>query len=120
MTLLPGPEAPCPLKITLKLIAEIEHGYGSLYRLAEDLLAGTLPLTTMFDLLKICYQHAGCGVSEDFLLQQPAMELLTAVLLDILGPMERAGAATSEIAPPPARFLSEMLTKFPDPKGAGP
>jgi hypothetical protein len=96
MTVLPGDGQSHPLKISLKLIADIEENQGSLYQMAESLLDKSLPLGALIGVLKILYRHAGCGMTEerldDFLLRQPCTELLTSVLLDILGPIDRLGA----------------------------
>jgi len=96
MTILPGTGQSYPLKISLQLIAEIEGGYGSLYQLAENLLDESLPFSTVAGILKTLYRHAGCKMTEealdDFILRQPGAELLTAVLLEILEPIDRMGA----------------------------
>jgi hypothetical protein len=107
--ILQGPDKTYPLKISLKLIAEVEADHGSLYVLAEDLLGKTLPLSEMVEIVKMLYGHAGCtAVPDDFLLQQPCTEILITFLLDVLGPIERVAS------PPPAPFLDEMVKKFPD------
>ena len=111
MITLQGPDKTYTLKTSLKLIAAVEEGYGSLYALAEDLLEKTLPLSEMVEIVKTLYRHAGCETArDDFLLQQPCTEILITFLLDILGPIERVAT------PPSAPFLDEMVKKFPDPK----
>ena len=121
MTVLPGYDQPSyPLRITLSLIAEMEGTYGSIYQMAENLLDKSLPLSTIIGVLKMLYRHAECEISEDvlddFLLQQPCTELLTSVLLDILEPIERLESITLESLPLTAKFLAEMVKKFPDSK----
>ena len=106
--ILQGPDGAYPLKTSLKLVAEVEAGCGSLYALAEDLLEKTLPLSEMIEIVKKLYLHAGCEVPDDFLLQQPCTEILITFLLEVLGPIERSAL------PPPAPFLDEMMKKFPD------
>ena len=109
MMILQGPDNTYTLDVSLKLIAELEAGYGSLYTLAEDLLGKTLPLSEMVEIVKSLYRHAGCdNVADDFLLQQPCTEILITFLLDTLGPIERVAT------PPAAAFLDEMTKRFPD------
>jgi len=108
MMMLQGPDKTFPLKTSLKLIAAVEEGYGSLHALAEDLLEKTLPLSEMVDIVKTLYHHAGAEVTDDFLLQQPCTEILITFLLGVLGPIERVAT------PPSAQFLDEMAKKFPD------
>jgi hypothetical protein len=106
---LQGPDKTYPLKASLKLIAAVEEGYGSLHALAEDLLEKTLPLSEMIEIVKTLYRYAGCmSVDDEFLLQQPCTEILITFLLDVLGPIERAAT------PPTGAFMDEMVKKFPD------
>ncbi|MFH1158062.1 MAG: hypothetical protein V1721_04160 [Pseudomonadota bacterium] len=118
MTFLLTPDQPCPLEVNLKLIAEMEGSYGSLYQIAERLLDKSLPVSSMIGVIKMLYRHAGCGIPDealdDFLLRQPCTELLTSVLLDILEPIE--GGMMPEPLPPSAQFLAGMIKKFPDSK----
>ena len=107
--ILQGPDGTYPLKTSLKLVAEVEASYGSLYALAEDLLEKTLPLSEMVEIVKKLYVHAGCDAPpDDFLLQQPCTEILITFLLEVLAPIERVAT------PPSAPFLDEMMKKFPD------
>jgi hypothetical protein len=108
--ILQGPDKAYTLKTSLKLIAEVEAGYGSLYALAEDLLEKTLPLSEMVEIVKTLYRHAGCAAADDFLLRQPCTEILITFLLDVIGPVERV------CVPPSQQFLDEMVKKFPDGK----
>ena len=99
MITLSGPDKPYSFKVSLKLISELEGGYGSLYQMAEDLLNQSFPLSSMAGVLKVLFRHAGCAVEEnildDFIIQQPCADILASVLLDILGPVERLGAVTT-------------------------
>jgi hypothetical protein len=109
MMRLQGPDKTYTLKTSLKLIAEVEASYGSLYALAEDLLEKTLPLSEMVEIVKSFYRHAGCAAPlDDFLLQQPCAEILITFLLDVLRPIENTAM------PPVAKFMDEMMKKFPD------
>lgn len=106
MTILPEPEGSYTLKISLALIAAIENNHGSIYQLAEKLLDKSLGLAVIISVLKSVYRAAGRDVAEEFLLQQPCAELLTSVLLDILGPVERLGAVQPGEPSPAAKSVS--------------
>lgn len=92
MIFLPTSNQAYPLKISLQFISEIENAYGSIYRLAEGLVDRSLSLTVIVGILKLAYRHAGCEITEEVILRQPCTELLTSILLDILGPVDRLGA----------------------------
>lgn len=98
MFVLPGFDKVYPVKISLQLIEKIESAHGSLYQVAEDMLEQSLPMSKMVEFLKIIYRHAGCDIPEEaleeFLLKQPCPELLIALLLSILDPVDKMGGST--------------------------
>jgi hypothetical protein len=95
MTVLQGPDRDYPVKITLGLVADLEKKYGSLYQIAEGLIAKNMPLSTIADMLKTVYRAAGCDTEEKtldaFLVRQPCADIFAAFLLDILSPLENMG-----------------------------
>lgn len=89
---LPLPEGDIDARLTLPLVEELEAAHGSLYAAAARLLEHNLPLTEVVALLKKIYAHAGAAPADEFLLRQNCAELLAALLVDILGPIERLEA----------------------------
>lgn len=90
--ILKGPDKDYALDITLALIAAIEADYVSLYRLADELLDKTLPVTEMLAVLTMLYRHAGCEAGDDalgaFLLTRASAAMLEDFLVAVLGPLE--------------------------------
>jgi len=82
-----------PVAPTAALVRKMEESHGSLYVMTDRLIDGSLPLSSIIEILKIVYRHAGSetpdGVLDEFILQQPCTEMLSSVLLGILQPVEK-------------------------------
>lgn len=100
MILLPGDEQDIELSLTLRLVDVIEKQGGSLFKIADQLVAKEMPLGDIIRLLTTIYLFAGSTVSADnvadILLKRrisPAV-LLSNILLAILTPLHHLGAVT--------------------------
>lgn len=99
---LPAPNGVYPFIPTLSLVEKMEKDTGSLFKLAEDLVQKTIPLHDVIHILQLVYRDAGCIVPADalgdYLLRQspvPPLSLLSDILLQILTPLQAAGAFES-------------------------
>lgn len=96
---LPAPNGVYPFIPTLSLVEKMEKQSGSLFKLAENLVQKTMPLHDMIALLQLVYREAGCilpaDALADYLLRRapvPPLSLLSDILLQILTPLQAAGA----------------------------
>lgn len=94
---LPLPDGAQPLHLTLSLVDTLEQTGGSLYAVAEKLVARQMLLGDVVRMLMAAYKHSGCRMDDaaiqGFLMRcQPAV-LLTRLLSAVLSPL-----ATVDIA----------------------
>lgn len=91
----------------------MEREFGSLFKMAENLVQKTMPLHEVINILQLVYREAGCALPDaqlaDYLLCRsavPPLSLLSDVLLHILTPLQTAGAfdtgATDNMGKPQA------------------
>lgn len=96
--LLPGLETSYPLPLTLQLVKDLETAGGSLFKVADMLLAHELPMSDTLKLLAVAYRHAGyhddSSALESLLMRSAPETLLTSVLLGLLAPLHDLGAVT--------------------------
>lgn len=97
---LPHPAGALPLPLTLQLVKDLEHTGGSLFKIADMLLAKELPLGDVIRLLQTAYRTAGCVLSAQelgaYLLKQNPVMLLTDILVGLLTPLHELSAVRDE------------------------
>ncbi len=76
------------MKLSLRVVQQLEEAHGSLYKIAEALLDKTLAAAEIESILKklCCHDHR----------DMPGEERLMQILLDILGPFEKMGAVVAD------------------------
>lgn len=91
---LPLPEGMLFFTPTLQLVERLEDRYGSLLKLADDLVQKTLPLSRVLNILCLVYAEAGCKLADEtlrpFLWRDAGpspVALLSDILIDILAPL---------------------------------
>lgn len=91
---LPVPDGTLAFLPTLQLVERLEAEYGSLLKLADDLVQKTLPLSKVLDTLVVVYGYAACTLDDETLrlflwrgMKQSPVALLSDILIDILTPL---------------------------------
>lgn len=98
-TTLPTPEGDIAFAPTLQLVEDIEAQFGSILKLADDLVQKNMPLSRALTVLCAVYSDAGCKTPQDALTQylwrgmgQSPVALLSDILLGILAPLQQMDA----------------------------
>lgn len=92
---LPGGGA-LDMPVTLSLVEALEAKGGSVFQIADRLVAHDIGLGEIVTLVKTCYAAAGHDLAAaDFLLMHRPAEILTDILSAIIAPLTDMGAVAA-------------------------